>query len=69
MKKPPIAVINGLALGGGLELAMTCDFRLAADKVEFGLLEVTLGIIPGNGGRQWRHAAPAAADWRRSRNL
>ncbi|MFZ5646877.1 MAG: enoyl-CoA hydratase/isomerase family protein [Bacillota bacterium] len=52
MKKPTIAAINGLALGGGLEVALTCDFRLASDKAKFGLPEITLGIIPGNGATQ-----------------
>lgn len=52
MKKPTIAAINGLALGGGLEVALTCDFRLASEKAKFGLPEITLGIIPGNGATQ-----------------
>jgi enoyl-CoA hydratase len=52
MGKASVAAINGYALGGGLELAMCCTFRVAAPEAKLGLPEVKLGIIPGYGGTQ-----------------
>jgi enoyl-CoA hydratase len=52
LSTPVIAAINGFALGGGLELAMSCHFRIASDNAKMGLPEVSLGVIPGYGGTQ-----------------
>jgi enoyl-CoA hydratase len=52
LSTPVIAAVNGFALGGGLELAMSCHFRIASDNAKMGLPEVSLGVIPGYGGTQ-----------------
>jgi enoyl-CoA hydratase len=52
LDRPAIAVVNGFALGGGMEIALACDFIYASENARFGLPEVTLGIFPGFGGTQ-----------------
>jgi enoyl-CoA hydratase/carnithine racemase len=64
--KPMVAAINGMALGGGLELALACDIRIAAEGARLGTPEVTLGLIPGWGGTQ---RLPRAVPWCKAAEL
>lgn len=66
LKIPVIAAVNGFALGGGCELALGCDFIYASEKSQFGLPEVTLGLIPGFGGTV---SLPQAVGLRRAREM
>jgi enoyl-CoA hydratase/carnithine racemase len=63
--RPTLAAINGFALGGGLEVALACDFRVAAQNARLGFPEILLGIFPGAGGTQRlpRLIGPARAKW------
>jgi len=64
--KPLIAAINGMALGGGMELALACDLRIASEKASFGQPEVKLGLIPGWGGTQ---RLPRVIPWAKAAEL
>ncbi len=66
LHKPVIAAINGFALGGGCELALACDVRIASEKARLGFPEVGLGIIPGAGGTQ---RLPRLVGWGKAREL
>jgi enoyl-CoA hydratase/carnithine racemase len=64
--KPLIAAVNGVALGGGMEIALACDIRIAAENARFGTPEVTLGLIPGWGGTQ---KIPRVIPWAKAAEL
>ena len=66
MEKVVIAAVNGFAFGGGLEVALACDFIIASENAQFGLPEVTLGVMPGFGGTQ---RLPKAVGIRMARQL
>jgi enoyl-CoA hydratase len=58
---PTIAAIEGNALGGGLELALCCDLRIASDRAKLGLPEVRLAVTPGAGGGSWARPGPSSS--------
>lgn len=62
LPQPVVAAINGYALGGGFELALSCDFIIASEQARFGLPEIKLGLLPGGGGTQ-RLARMAGSAW------
>lgn len=66
LKKPVIAAINGIALGGGLELALACHIRIASDRAKMGLVEINLGIMPGFGGTQ---RLPRVVGWAKATEM